>query len=181
MKIAIFGGSFDPIHVAHERIAKHVVNNFDIDKLIIVPTFLNPFKESSRLDASLRLELVKEVFKDEKKIEICVYEVQKKEKISTYETLQYLKSIYPLQKVYLVIGADNLKNIDLWYNAQQLREEVEFVVISRDGIVLENDFIDANYIQLNIDISSTQLKKNMELEYIPTNIQEKVIQLWKKE
>ena len=62
MKIAIFGGSFDPIHIAHKAIVKRALEELEIDKLIIVPTYLNPFKSNFYLEPKVRFELLKKVF-----------------------------------------------------------------------------------------------------------------------
>jgi nicotinate-nucleotide adenylyltransferase len=181
MDIAIFGGSFDPPHIGHEKIVNLVLNSLDIQKLFIIPTYLNPFKDNSFLDATHRLELIQTLFEENKRVVICPYEVNQKEKVPSYKTVQYLKDTYDLNKIYLIIGADNLKNIHLWYNADKLKELVEFVVITRDKHPLKSDFINRQTLQLNIDISSTNLRKNMELQYIPKKIQQKVRKLWKIE
>ena len=181
MNIAIFGGSFDPFHIAHEKIVDLSLARLAIDKLFIVPTFLNPFKNSSFLDANTRLELIKELYKSNKNIEIIDFEVKQNKKTTSYETINYLKNNYKIEKIFLIIGADNLKDVHLWYNFKNLKELVQFVVISRDGIHLKNNYINPIYIDFNENISSTTLRENMELKYIPTKIQKKVKKLWKIE
>ena len=181
MNIAIFGGSFDPPHIGHEQIATLAIKELEIDKLFIVPTYLNPFKNDSFLDAPTRLELINDMFLDIKKVEVLAYEVNKKEKVPTFKTVEYLKSLYDIDKIYLIIGADNLKSIHLWYNAKKLKELVEFIVISREQHSIKNDYIDVQTLHLDIDISSSKLRENMELEYIPKKIQQKVRKFWKIE
>ena len=70
MRIAIFGGSFDPLHIAHVAIVHSALNKLDIDKLIVVPTYLNPFKNSFYLDPATRLILLQKVFNKIKNVEI---------------------------------------------------------------------------------------------------------------
>ena len=181
MNIAIFGGSFDPFHRGHESIVNSCLAKLPIDKLFIVPTFLNPFKQYSFLNANVRLDLIKDLYKNNTNIEIIDFEVKQNKKIPSYETVRYLKSNYNIKKIFLIIGADNLKDIHLWYNFKNLNKLVQFVVISRDGIHLENDYINAIYIDLQENISSSKLRKNMELQYIPKKIQKKVKELWKIE
>jgi len=181
MNIAIFGGSFDPFHTGHENIINSCLDQLDIDKLLIIPTFLNPFKDKSFLKANIRLELIKNIYKNNKNIEIIDYEVIQNKKVSTYETIIHLKNKYIINKIFLIIGADNLKDIHLWYNFKNLKELVQFVVISRDDIHLHNKYIDPIYINMEENISSTSLRKNMELKYIPIKIQNKVKKLWKIE
>ena len=179
MNIAIFGGSFDPPHIGHENIVNLITSKLDIDKLFITPTYLSPFKDEYYLSPKIRLELISLLFEDNKKIEVCSYEVKQENKVPTIKTINYLKSIYSIEKIYLIIGADNLKNIHLWYNFDKLKDLVDFVVISRDNHILKNKFINTINYKLDTDVSSSQLRKKMELKYIPTKIQEKVKKLWK--
>lgn len=179
--IAIFGGSFDPFHIGHLNIVTLVLEKLEIDSLFIVPTFLNRFKDSFFLEPKTRLELIKDIYSKNDKINIIDYEVKQKRKVPTYETVQYLKNRYDLKKIYLIIGADNLKDIDLWYNFQNFKDEVKFVVISRDGIKVNTKDINCIFLNLDIDISSSQLREKMDIDYIPKQIQQKVKKLWKIE
>jgi len=179
INIAIFGGSFDPPHIGHEKIVQTVLSKINIDNLFIVPTYLNPFKSKFHLEPETRLELIKQLFKDDLKITICDFEIKQQRAVSTFETINFLQSKYNINKIYLIIGADNLKNIHLWYNFNQLKDLVEFIVISRENhITKHNDFKTLN-IHLDIDISSSQLRKKMDLKYIPKKIQKKVKEIWK--
>jgi len=181
MNIAIFGGSFDPFHIGHEKIVNIVLKELNINKLFIVPTFLNPFKNSSFLDANTRLELLKDMYKNSNNIEIIDYEVKQKKKITSYETIKFLKNNYSINKIYLVIGADNLNDVHLWYNFENLKNEVEFIVFSRDNISLKNNSIEFINFELYETVSSSKLRKNMDINFIPKKIQNKVKKLWKIE
>lgn len=181
MNIAIFGGSFDPPHIGHEQIVNLAIKELNIDRLVIIPTYLNPFKEEYYLSPKIRLELISLLFEKTNKVEVCDYEVKQKDKIPTIQTINYLKSIYDIKKIYLIIGADNLKNIHLWYNYDKLKDLVQFVVISRDNHIQKNDLINTVNYTLDIDVSSSQLREKMELKYIPIKIQEKVKEIWKKD
>jgi nicotinate-nucleotide adenylyltransferase len=181
MNIAVFGGSFDPPHIGHEQIVLNSLKQLPIDKLFIVPTFLNPFKTAYFLDASTRLGLIKELFEDIKKVQICDFEVQQKEKTSTFQTINYLKNTYKIDKIYLIIGADNLKSLHLWYNFEKLKKIVNFVVVTRDKLSLHSSCVDLHIIKLQLDISSTNIRQTKDLSYIPTKIKQKVKQIWKIE
>ncbi len=182
MDIAVFGGSFDPPHIGHQKIVELVLVELPIEKLFVVPTYLNPFKSHFHLEPSERFDLLKELFEENKKVEICDYEIKKKEKIPTFETISFLKASYNIGKIYLIIGADNLKNIHLWYNFSELKELVSFVVVTRDDILLENEYLDT-FTVLNLEekVSSTDLRININLDLIPIKLKEKVKQIWNKE
>jgi nicotinate-nucleotide adenylyltransferase len=182
MDIAVFGGSFDPPHIGHENIVKLALMELPIDRLFVVPTFLNPFKSHFHLTPFERFDLLQELFSENKNVEVCNFEIVQKKKTPTFETVSFLKESYDIGKIYLIIGADNLKNIHLWYNFLELKELVSFVVVTRDGIVLENDcLLDLKYLHLDAKVSSTNLRENMNLDLIPTKLREKVRELWKKE
>ena len=182
MVIAVFGGSFDPPHIGHNSIVDVALLELPIDKLFVVPTFLNPFKSHFHLEPTTRFELLKELFEENKKVEICDYEIKQKKKTSTFETILFLKASYNIEKIYLIVGADNLKNIHLWYNFLELKELVSFVVVTRDDTALENEYLDTlTVLNLEEKVSSTDLRKNMNLDLIPLKLKEKVTRIWKKE
>lgn len=153
--IAIFGGSFDPPHFGHQKVIDKALETLDIDKIILVPTFLNPFKSSSYLDPNKRLELCKSFFKN---VEVSSYEVDQKRSVTTYESVLHFKSL-GYENIYLIIGADNLKSLHTWASYDKLKELVNFVVATRDNIP-----IDSKYIKLEVDakISSTQEREKMQ-------------------
>ena len=104
MRIAIFGGSFDPIHVAHVTVVKEALNKLDIDTVIVVPTYLNPFKSSFYLNPETRFELLKKVFKEFEKVQVCDYEINQRKTSYSIDTVNYLKNLYHPSKIYLIIG-----------------------------------------------------------------------------
>lgn len=181
MNIAIFGGSFDPPHIAHETIVSEVIENINVDRLFVVPTYLSPFKDRYHLEPKERFELLETLFDEDKKIEVCDFEIQQNRAVPTIETVKYLNEKYTPKKIYLVIGADNLKSLHLWDNFEQLQKLVKFIVIFREGYEVKNDIIQFNTINMDIDISSTCLRENFDIKYIPKKIQHKVQNIWKKD
>jgi len=180
MNIAIFGGSFDPPHIGHEAIINKSLEVLDIDQLYIIPTFLNPFKSKSYFSAKDRFDMLTIAFKD-RKIKICDFETKQNKPNPTIDTVNYIISTVKPDKLYLIIGADNLQKIHLWDDFNLLKDLVSFVVVSRNGAKLKNDIINFINIHLDIDVSSTTLRENLNLEYIPKKIQKKVKELWKIE
>ena len=176
MNIAVFGGSFDPPHLGHEAIVHTVLDTLDIDKLIIIPAYLNPFKDSSVFTADNRLELMQDLFDNNDKVEVNDYEVKQEKSVPTIETIEYLKS-QGYDNIKLIIGADNLKKLHMWKYYDKLKQLVSFIVITRDGIKVE----DFDTIKVDYEISSTRIRENLDITLIPKKIQEKVKKLWKKE
>ena len=153
--IALFGGSFDPPHIGHEAIVKALLNLQEIDKVIVMPTFLNPFKSHSHASPELRLRWIRDVFDGLQNVEVSDYEVKQNKSVASIISVKHLAKEY--KKIYLVIGADNLASLHKWQNYKELQEMVTIIVASRDGIEIPQEFL-----TLNIDekISSTQLRRN---------------------
>lgn len=181
MNIAIFGGSFDPPHIAHENIVNEVIENINVDKLFVVPTYLSPFKDKYHLEPKERFELLTTLFEADEKVEVTDFEIKQNRAVPTIETVEYFNKKYTPKNIYLIIGADNLQSIHLWNNFERLQELVKFIVISREGYEVKNDIIRFNTINMDIDISSSLLRDNFDLKYIPKKIQQKVKNIWKKE
>jgi len=179
--IAVFGGSFDPVHIGHEMIINKCLVKLDIDMLYVVPTFLNPFKNKTYLDAKIRFDLLNKLFKENNKIDILDYEIKQNKPISTIETIKHIKNTININKIYLIIGADNLDKLHLWDRIEELKQLVQFVVISRDHQKQKDDIIQFIKIDVNMKISSTQVRDDLALEYIPSKIQKEVEKLWKIE
>ena len=179
MKIAIFGGSFDPVHIGHKIIVKEALKVLNIDKLIIVPTYLNPLKKDFLFAPKTRFELLKKVFKDNSKVEISDFEINQKKLSYTYETIRYIKTLYNPSKIYFIIGEDNLKSLHKWHNIDELKNNLEFVVAKRKGYnLLSEEF---KTLDVDVDISSTKLREKLDLKFIPKVIWQDLINLQKKE
>ena len=155
--VALFGGSFDPPHFGHKMVVEEALKTLSINKLIIVPTFLNPFKTQSYSTPYERLEMSKEIFKSFSKVEVSDYEIEEKKPTPTAQTVQYFQQRYRVQ--YIIIGADNLNSIDKWYNFKWLNKQVTWVIASRVGYVVSSDKL-RDFIVLDVvaDISSTQIR-----------------------
>jgi len=164
-RVALFGGSFDPPHNGHIAIIEKLKTLPFIDEVVVMPTYLNPFKEKFHADGKKRLEWLREIFKDDSKVKVSDFEVKQNKAVPTYETV--LKLLQTYKKVYVTIGADNVASLDKWYKAKELQELVEFLVITRKGYTIPKKFYT---IELDEDISSTQLRKNLDLTKIPATI-----------
>lgn len=165
MNIAVFGGSFDPPHLGHKVIIKEALKSLDIDKLFVVPTYLNPFKSEFLLTPKVRFERMKNLTKEMKKVEVVDYEVKQEKKSPTIQTIGYFKSKYKLDTIYLIIGADNLQSLREWEKIDELKKMVTFVVASRSGIEIPSEFISLN---IESKVSSTDIRngENIKDEWI---------------
>ncbi len=156
--VALFGGSFDPPHFGHKAIVKEALRVLDIERLIIIPTFLNPFKLGSHASPTKRLFMSKEIFKEFQKVTINSYEVDRGEPTPTANTLKYFQQIHSVK--YIIIGADNLGTIDKWYNFKWLNSQITWVIATRGGYGLDTSKLkDFKILKVEADISSTEIRK----------------------
>ena len=181
MNIAIFGGSFDPVHIGHEMIINKLSHISYIDKLIVVPTYLNPFKKNYKLDPTDRFKILKHMYEHNSDLLISDFEIHRNKATPSIITVEHFNNLYKPKKIYLIIGSDNLKNLHLWDRFEELKELVEFIVVNRDGYEVKNDIIQFKTIQMNINISSSRLRDKLDIKYIPKKIQKKVTDIWNKE
>ena len=179
MRIAIFGGSFDPIHIAHVAIVKEVLKKLNIEKMIVVPTYLNPFKSSFYLNPKTRFNLLKKVFNEFEKVQVCDYEINQEKASYSIDTVNYLKNLYNPSKIYLIIGEDNLETLDKWYEIDKLKELVEFVVATRKSFESKKAKEFKN-LDIDINISSSLLRDKINLNYIPKEIKDDILNLQEK-
>jgi len=160
--IALFGGSFDPPHIGHIAVVDALLRVEYIDKVVVMPAFLNPFKSEVFASASLRIKWLKSIFKTYKRVEVSSFEIEQKEKVASIKSVKFLLKKY--KKIYLVIGADNLKSLEKWYKYNELKELVTFIVASRKGIDIPNGFIK---LKVNENVSSTELRAKIVTSKIP--------------
>ena len=121
-KVGLFFGTFDPIHVGHERIAKYFLERY-FDEIWFVITPLNPDKINENLtDQSIRLEMSKIFCGDQEKFKSCDIEFNLPKPNYTADTLVELKKKYPDLNFGIIMGEDNLIGLETWKNFNKILE-----------------------------------------------------------
>jgi len=171
--VAIFGGSFDPPHIGHQHIVETAVKHLDIDKLLVVPAYLNPFKSFSLASASQRLAWCHTLFDDFEKVIVSDYEINEGKSTTTEQTVKHFNRVYDVK--YLMIGSDNLSTLTKWHHFSWLNETIIWVIITREGYPLHVDNL-KNWKILNVDapMSSTQIRNKKDLHHVDKKIQKSV-------
>ncbi|MDG5490516.1 nicotinate (nicotinamide) nucleotide adenylyltransferase [Psychroserpens sp. SPM9] len=132
MKIGLYFGTFNPIHVGHLTIANHLAEYSDLDKIWFVVTPHSPFKKkSSLLDNRQRYEMVYRATKDYIKLEPSDIEFNLPQPNYTINTLTYLQEKYPQHTFSLIMGEDNLKSFHKWKNYELILEHHHIYVYPR--------------------------------------------------
>ena len=132
MKIGLYFGSFNPIHIGHLVIANHLVEHSDLDQIWFVVTPHNPFKKkSSLLDNHQRLEMVYRATKDYTKLNPSDIEFNLPQPNYTINTLTYLQEKYTDYNFSLIMGEDNLKSFHKWKNYELILKNHQIYVYPR--------------------------------------------------
>lgn len=170
MKIGLYFGTFNPIHIGHLAIANHLVENSDLDQLWMVVTPLSPFKKkSSLLPNHHRLEMVYKATESYDKIKPSDIEFKLPEPNYTVYTLAHLEEKYPQHKFSLIMGEDNLKGFHKWKNYESILENYHIYVYPRisEGIVGHQFKDHPKITKVNapiMEISSTMIRNSIKEE-----------------
>ena len=132
--IAVFGGSFDPVHNGHVMIAQSALAELELDRLIVMSAAQSPFKPGQKLaPAEARMEWLRLAFAGEPKVEISSWELDRGGVSYSIETLRALAAAHPNAEMFYLIGADHVATLTEWREAEALAEAATFVVVPRPG------------------------------------------------
>lgn len=133
MRLGIFGGSFDPIHLEHRRLCLSAIESLKLDKLFVVPAFAPPHKKGKILSSDAdRLALCRLAFEDEKRIEVSDFEIRKKGTSYTYLTVRAFKEKYPTDELFFLVGTDMLRDFPTWKNPEDILKNAKLGVCARE-------------------------------------------------
>lgn len=186
-KIMLFGGSYNPIHRGHLNAALNASSYLHCDEVWLIPRKYN-YDGSLLLSGKHRVNMIQMAIKNLPNFKICDIELkdQKKELIYTYNTAVRLKKKYKDVQFYFLIGADQLNNLNRWYEAKKLTEMFQFVCFQRPGYILNSKIAEKYHVMIiegeQVDASSTNVRMGM-FSKIDEDIQQYIIenQLYLKE
>jgi nicotinate-nucleotide adenylyltransferase len=134
MKLGLFGGSFDPVHVGHLFVAQAAVEELGLDRLFFIPAAQSPFKsENKPAPAAVRLQLLRLALAGKPNCEIDEQEIRRGGVSYTIETLRDYAGRFPGAQLFYVIGADNAAKVNEWREAGELAKLAQFVAMPRPG------------------------------------------------
>ena len=148
MKIALYLGSFNPFHNGHLEVIKTALTDFKMDKVIIVPTMQNPWKEEKVLDINKRIRIIFNslygIFSITNNddswdcsigipnyIELSLIEKNLIPPYYSYATLHALKNKYCNDEIFVLCGEDTIKDIPDWMNGEAIIQDYDFLVVDR--------------------------------------------------
>lgn len=134
MRLAIFGGTFDPIHLAHLAVAREAARRFGLDRVLFVPAAMPPHKAGVTLaDYEDRYRMVELACADQPGLEASRLEAGTERSYSIYTIEKVRASLSPGGELFFVIGADAFAEIRTWLRWEDVVRAVEFIVVSRPG------------------------------------------------
>lgn len=162
MKIGVYFGSFNPVHVGHLIIANHIANNTHLNQIWFIVSPQNPLKKNNTLlNKYHRKYLIDIAIEGENKLKTSTIEFSLPIPSYTIDTLVYLKEKHPDHTFSVIMGSDSLQNISRWKNYELLIRDYEILVYQRPGFNTENMY-GTNITILKaplLDISSTKIRE----------------------
>ncbi|MDD5459755.1 MAG: nicotinate (nicotinamide) nucleotide adenylyltransferase [Phycisphaerae bacterium] len=178
-KIALFGGTFDPIHLGHAAVTEFAAKKINASKVILIPAKQSPLKPSSPIacDAD-RLNMIKLAIENNPLFEASDYELNNKPPSFTINTVRFFKNKFHGSEIYWLLGADSTKELGYWYMIEELIDICHVCVMYRAGFPAPDFSMYADLLgekcvkKLNadvietplIDISSTKIRKMIKEE-----------------
>ena len=184
MKIGLYFGSFNPIHIGHLIVASHVANHTDMQQVWFVVSPQNPLKSSSvLLNEYHRLYLVQLAVEDDLRLRASDVEFKLPRPSYTIDTLTYLQEKYPQHAFSIIMGSDGFQNLPKWKNFELLVKNFPFIIYKRQGF----DVVDTWQANVNIlnapmlQISATTIRENIKtgktIRYlVPDKVREEIEQ-----
>lgn len=172
-KVAIFGGSFDPVHNGHISLAKDAVEQVGLDNLIFMPVNVQPFKQyKSIAGGNERLMMLRMAIEEDPAFALSNYELREDGISYTYKTLRVFQEALGCDtKLYFICGTDAFLKIEDWKESEELLKNYSYIIGARPGYKEEElkEIADRVHIQYNtevviinnrkVDTSSTEIRK----------------------
>lgn len=133
-RLGLYGGSFNPVHVAHLLVARAAREELNLDRIFFTPAAMSPFKPGVELaPAELRLRMLRLALAGQTDCEVDDQEIVRGGISYSIETVRAYAARFPHAQLFYLIGADHLSQLPLWRDAADLAKLAEFVVVPRPG------------------------------------------------
>ena len=177
MRIGIMGGTFNPIHYGHLVSASEVCDKFKLDKVIFIPSALNPLKNTSNLaDVHHRLKMIKLAVSDNPCFEASDIEIKRGGASYTIDTIKTLVKKYGKDtNLYFIIGADAFLEINSWASPDALLKMCKFIVTTRPGYDIEKakqvfrkhtEIMEITHLEISSSDIRKRIKSGVPIKYL---------------
>ena len=163
MKIGLFGGSFNPIHNAHVKLASTICKEAGLDEVWFLVTPHNPLKQQEELmDEKDRLAMVRLALEKEPNLKASDYEFHLERPSYTWNTIQHLSEDYPENEFYIIIGGDNWQIFHHWAHHEEILRDYHIIVYPRKDCTIDTTSLphSVSIVKMpEMDISSTMIRQ----------------------
>ena len=166
MRLGIFGGTFDPLHVGHLIVADDVASALALDRVLFVPAGAHPLKGGSvEASALVRARMIREAIAGSERFVLDERELKREGPSYTIDTVNELAREHPGAELYVLVGSDILKELHRWHRVGELAERARIIVMSRaDVSARDAPEVDIEYTRVevaHIGISSTEIRERV--------------------
>lgn len=134
--LGVFGGTFDPIHYGHLRLAEEAREQFGLKEVIFVPAAQSPFKQRLT-EAEHRFRMAELAVQDNPAFRVSRIEIERGGVSYTIDTMREMKRLYPLSELFFLAGLDAILELPRWYRAEELLDLCTFIAACRHGLDFE--------------------------------------------
>lgn len=162
-RCAIFGGSFDPIHLGHIEMVRKVIEDLVLDEIILMPCLVSPFKSGTFASAAQRAEMIELAIEEANlaKASLSRFEIEREGPSYSWETAQHFAATDPETEWHWILGTDQWEAIETWSRPEILCELLCFIVLSRHGrSVQQRDGWRLRELVFDHPASSTAIREN---------------------
>ncbi len=159
-RIAILGGTFDPVHTGHLILATCARDQLSCDKVLLIPNVQSPLKPSGPVASFAdRLAMLERAIGDTPGLQVSDIEGHRERPSYTVDTLTALHDMYPQDELYLIVGGDAMRDFGHWHEADRVQELAQIAVVARRGAIpLADDRIACIIEMPRIDISASAIR-----------------------
>ena len=158
MRIAIYGGTFDPIHHGHLILAREALEQLQLETVLFVPASVSPHKDSPMASPELRLSMLQAALEGEAGFTIDNCELHRPPPSYAIDTVEEIRKREKVAELIYLIGEDNIPKLRTWHRFKELQESVRFVVLDRTGLKTTHEY---ETVQCKIDISAKDIRKRV--------------------
>jgi nicotinate-nucleotide adenylyltransferase len=132
MRLAIFGGTFDPVHSGHLLMAESAREQAKLDRVIFLPTGAPPHKPAPLASTKHRLAMLRKATVSNPAFKVSDWEIRQRGTVYTFQALAHFKSAYPKATLFFILGSDALRDLPTWRQGTDLLKQARFLVIDRE-------------------------------------------------
>ena len=160
--IGLMGGTFDPVHFAHTALAEAAMKELELEKVIFIPAFIQPFKKNRFVTSDQhRIAMLERALSEYENMEISLWEVEKGGVSYTFDTFKHFKESLKDYKLWFILGTDSMMKLENWYKGKELLKECSFAVGSRPDSNHEELIEKVSYLKENYGTEIYLIEKKM--------------------